>query len=761
MAGSPDVDRGPLSFFATAPRGVEPILEAELAALGISGAQPRKGGVAFGGDLADGCRACLWSRSASRILLLLVSVPADTANVLYEGVIALAWEDHLSPDSTLAVDFVGRSEAFAHSRFGAQKVKDAIVDRMRLRTGRRPSVDLLRPDLRVNIHLARDQAQVALDLSGEALHRRGYREETGIAPLKENLAAALLLKVGWPDLAAAGAALLDPMCGSGTLPIEAALMAADLAPGLTRQRWGLDGWLGRDPILWGNLLDEARSRAEHGLARLPTILGRDADSRSVRIAQANAARAGLGERVRFERCELAKNLAPGPSGLVITNPPYGERLDGPDTLGETYAALGDLLKQRFAGWRAAVFTGNSDLGKRMGLRARKRNHFFNGSIPCVLLQFEVARESFVDREAADRRARDKALAQSLAGAEDFLNRVRKNLKTLGRWAARQGLECYRLYDADIPEFAVAVDIYGPWVHVQEYAPPKSVDASVAARRLEQIMTLLPLALDRPRDRMVLKVRRRQRGTDQYQRQADRGEWQQVSEGPAKLWVNLTDYLDTGLFLDHRPTRLLLGERARGKRFLNLFCYTGAATVHAALGGAVFTVSVDLSKTYLDWTGRNLALNGIGRESHQLIRSDCREWVKHSRRRFDLIFLDPPTFSTSKRMEGTWDVQRDHVDLIRETLALLAPGGTLVFSSNLRSFRLDEKALSDLDVQDVSRNTLPRDFARSPRIHQCFLIRRLDRGAADSRRRADPAGSTERTRSLRQQAKRARRPFPTG
>jgi 23S rRNA (guanine2445-N2)-methyltransferase / 23S rRNA (guanine2069-N7)-methyltransferase len=249
-----------------------------------------------------------------------------------------------------------------------------------------------------------------------------------------------------------------------------------------------------------------------------------------------------------------------------------------------------------------------------------------------------------------------------------------------------------------------------------------VNASVAARRLEQIMTLLPLALDRPRERMALKVRRRQRGSDQYERQARRGEWQQVREGPAKLWVNLTDYLDTGLFLDHRPTRALLGEMARGKRFLNLFCYTGAATVHAALAGAASTVSVDLSKTYLDWAGRNLALNGLGGESHQLIRSDCREWVKHCRRRFDLIFLDPPTFSTSKRMEGTWDVQRDHVALIRETLALLAPGGTLVFSTNLRTFRLDREALAHLDVQDLSRKTLPRDFARNPRIHQCFLIR---------------------------------------
>ncbi len=651
------------AFFATAPRGVEPVLEQELAELGAVTPLQRKGGVAFAGELAMGYRACLWSRSASRVLLILTRAPAESAEMLYAAASALPWEAHLSPEATLAVDFVGTSPAIANSRFGAQKVKDAVVDRLRERTGRRPSVDLERPDLRIHVRLAGAQAQIAIDLSGEALHRRGYRDQGLAAPLKENLAAALLLKAGWPALARTGASLLDPMCGSGTFAIEAALIAADRAPGLLRARWGFEGWLGHVPVLWQGILDEARERAADGLQALPVIVGADADPRAVRAARANAASAGLGEHMRFEQLALGGQTPPGPPGLVIVNPPYGERLGDGEDLAPTYEALGDLLKTRFAGWRAAVFTGRPELGKRMGLRARRRNQFYNGALPCVLLQFDVQQDSFVDREALDRRAREKALAQALSGGgEDFLNRIRKNLRTLGRWARREGIECYRLYDADIPELAVAVDLYGPWVHVQEYAPPPSVDPDKAARRLEQVLALLPLALQCPPDHVIVKVRRRQRGDAQYEKLAERGQWQEIREGAARLLVNLTDYLDTGLFLDHRPTRALIGELARGGRFLNLFCYTGTASVHAALGGASSTCGVDISATYLDWAARNLALNAIAGEAHELIRADCREWVKQCRRQFDLIFLDPPTFSTSKRMQGTWEVQRDHTEL---------------------------------------------------------------------------------------------------
>ncbi|MEW7977257.1 MAG: bifunctional 23S rRNA (guanine(2069)-N(7))-methyltransferase RlmK/23S rRNA (guanine(2445)-N(2))-methyltransferase RlmL [Candidatus Sedimenticola endophacoides] len=725
----------PYRLFATAPKGVEPLLQEELDALGCRDTRQRKGGVGFSGTPEDAYRACLWSRTASRVLLVLAEgVPADDADTLYGAVTALPWERQLGPGKTLAVDFVGTTRGITHTRFGAQRVKDAIVDRLRERSGGRPSVDLRNPDLRINVHLSHDQAQVAIDLSGEALYRRGYRRSPVLAPLKENLAAALLLKAGWPAVAGAGGALLDPMCGSGTFVIEAAWIAADRAPGLQRAQWGFQGWLGHQPALWEGVLKQARDRAEAGLSRLPPLRGSDSDRRAVRAAQENAAAAGLGGRVRFEERDLGRIEAPGGSGLLIVNPPYGERLGDIESLGATYALLGDQLKRHFKGWRAALFTGNPDLGKRMGLRALRRNHFYNGALPCVLLQFEVEAERFVDREALDRRDATRALERARSEGGAFFNRIRKNQRIIGKWARREGVSCYRLYDADIPEYAVAVDVYGEHLHVQEYKAPGSVDEEKARQRLEHVRLLLPPALEIAPEKISFKTRMRQRGQNQYQRQASRGEWLQVSEGPARFWINLYDYLDTGLFLDHRPIRHLIGEMARGKRFLNLFCYTATASVHAALGGGASTLSVDLSTTYLDWGRRNLELNGIrpGEHGapHRLLRADCREWLQRQRGKasFDLIFVDPPTFSTSKRMEGTWDVQRDHPVLLRDALALLAPGGVLLFSTNLRRFRFEQEALAAhcgeaLVVEEISRQTLPRDFERNPRIHHCFTIRR--------------------------------------
>jgi 23S rRNA (guanine2445-N2)-methyltransferase / 23S rRNA (guanine2069-N7)-methyltransferase len=281
----------------------------------------------------------------------------------------------------------------------------------------------------------------------------------------------------------------------------------------------------------------------------------------------------------------------------------------------------------------------------------------------------------------------------------------------------------------MPEYAVAIDLYEGErreVHVQEYAPPATVDATAAARRLREVRALLPALLGVPRDGMHLKVRARQRGSAQYTRMGDRGRPFAVQEGECRFLVNLTDYLDTGLFLDHRDTRRLIAGLAGGKRFLNLFAYTATATVCAARGGARSTTSVDLSQTYLDWARRNLALNGFDGAEHGLVRADCVAWLAEQTRtgaRYDLIFVDPPTFSNSKRMAGVFDVQRDHVPLIRAAADLLTAAGTLLFSTNLRSFRMDRDALADLAPEDITRQTIPRDFERNPRIHQCWRITR--------------------------------------
>ncbi len=683
-------------------------------------------GSSFTGPLALAYRACLWSRIASRVLMRMVSFPASSADDLYEGISVVPWEDHLDPRGTLAVEVTSTIRqgplAQLNTHFAEQRVKDAVVDRFRAKTGTRPGVDLARPDVRINLHLTPAETIVSLDLSGDGLHRRGYRMGTGEAPLKENLAAAVLMRAGWPRIAAGGGSLLDPLCGSGTLLIEGALLAGDAAPGLRRDYFGFLGWKAFDPRSWRDLLEEAEERRELGLQRLPAFLGFDHDTRAIGAARANARRAGLAGRVMFERRELAAltvphredtsptslSLSPAPPGLVIANPPYGKRLGDVPELVELYETLGERLKTSFSGWEAAVFTGNPELGAHLGLRAHRTNVLYNGPLPCRVLLFHIdpagyqvpVRSRRGSHAATDpsgpetpaggdtghgpatvaaeesRRLVSRSRSGDTSGAVMFANRLRKNLKHLRRWAVRENIHCYRLYDADLPEYAVAIDLYHDQAHVQEYAPPDTVDPVRARRRLRDIMAVVPEVLEIPPDHVVLKTRRPQRGADQYQKLGDEGSLLEVEEGGLRFLVNLTDYLDTGLFLDHRLTRKLIRDLAPGRRFLNLFAYTGSASVYAAAGGAASTTTVDLSITYLDWARRNLDINGFSGPEHGFVRADCLEWLAQAgaARRpgagppgagpYDLIFLDSPTFSNSKSMNATLDVQRDHPWLIR-------------------------------------------------------------------------------------------------
>lgn len=733
-------------LFATAPKGMEGLLADELRQLGAANVSETRAGVGFQGDLATAYRVCLWSRVANRVLLPVGQFPAADPEQLYDGVMAINWADHLAVDGSLAVDFSTVRSEITHTQFGSQKVKDAIVDQFRHETGERPSVDKDCPDLRVNVFLFRDQATVNIDLSGDSLHRRGYRLGGGGAPLKENLAAGILMRAGWPAVAQTGGALVDPMCGSGTLLIEGALMAADSAPGLQRAYWGFTGWKGHDADCWAALLAVARKRrtaglAKMGLEKLPKIIGYDASASAIEVAQDNIIHAGLEDHIELSQRAIKDCAAApeGPVGLVVINPPYGERLGDSDELKSLYKDLGDCLKTNYVGWRASLITSDAELGKCVGIRARHINTLFNGALECKLLRFELNDKWFM-KQRGD-------LAQD-PGAQMFANRLRKNLKQLRKWARQEKISCFRAYDADMPEYSFAIDVYetvasaqsaqeaGLWIIVQEYAAPSSIEPRKVKLRREQVMAVLPLVFEVPESQVILKTRERQRGSKQYQKHNDAREFHEVREGSCRLWVNFHDYLDTGLFLDHRRTRQLLGEWAEGGSFLNLFAYTGAATVHAALGcnkkgndganGATSTTTVDMSRTYLDVARRNLTLNGIRGEEHEIVQEDCLLWIDKALilgKRYDLIFLDPPTFSNSKRMEDSFDIQRDHVELVQKTAALLAPGGLLVFSNNFRRFKLDEEGLAGLEVEEISALTLPKDFARNPKIHRCWKIRR--------------------------------------
>ena len=693
--------------------------------------------VAFSGPLECAYRACLWSRIANRVYLQLAHFEAHDAREFHAAVAALDWTAQLAPGATLACDFSGRHPSITHTQFGALKLKDGIVDALRAATGSRPDVSRTRPDVRVHAHAHGTHITLSIDLSGESLHRRGYRAAAGEAPLKENVAAGILLRAGWQELAGVGsgrsveapAQFLDPLCGSGTLCIEAALIAADRAPGLTREYFGFLNWRGHDAALWARLCTEAHGRARAGDTGSVTLLGRDQDERAIEQARANAGRAGIAALVRFERGALAEARPPGAhgAGLVCTNPPYGERLADRARAESVHRELGALLREHFQGWSAAILT-TAELGLELGLRAHRTHTVWNGPIECRLLRIQVAPQA--QREPGTL-GRGVEQHKGSPGARMFANRLGKNIKRLRSWAEREGISCYRLYDADMPEYAFAIDLYQviepqeSWLYVQEYAAPAEIEREAVQRRRAEVLASLPEVTGVPAERSRLRTRRRTPRGEQYVKLGEQSRVHTVLEGGLRLRVNFDDYLDTGVFLDHRMTRARLRAAASGRRFLNLFAYTGTATVYAAAGGADGTTSVDLSATYLAWARENLALNSLGGARHRFVQADCRAWVEEaarSRERFDLIFLDPPTFSNSKRMEGVLDIGRDHPALIDACVPLLAPAGLMLFSTNAQRFRLDASLMQRYDIRDISADTLPLDFARNPRVHRCYEVR---------------------------------------
>ena len=710
-------------WIATAPVGAASVLAEELAQFGATDIRERSHDVKFQGSLEVGYRACLWSRTATRVLLSLGSIDAGSSKNVYDAINRIDWREHFKPGATLACDCSGGNESIRHTIYGSQLMKDAVVDRLRELTGERPDVRPERPDVLLHLHVEGATALLSVDFSGESLHRRGYRSEGGRAPLKENVAAAVLLRSGWAQVFADGGSLLDPMCGSGTFLTEGALIAADAAPALDREYFGFLGWRGHEPALWDRLKEEARARRA---AREPRrcIIGSDIDPEAVRMSLANGEAAGVADWLHVEKRALTEVTRPaGPPGLVVANPPYGERIGAESGLQTLYSELGATLRERFQDWQAAILTGNPPLARNLGIYAKRTHRVFNGTIECRLLRFDL-------NEGSAQRPPEEVRADwsSRPGAQMFANRLRKNLQRLEPWAEREGVECFRVYDADMPEYAFAIDLYGKvsrHVYVQEYAPPKTVNQESARERRREALAVLPEVLSVPPAQIHSRVRKAQKGSGQYEKRENAEERHVVHEGGLKFWVNFRDYLDTGLFLDHRIMRGMLRDWAKGTDFLNLFCYTGSATVYAAAGGARSSVSIDLSNTYLDWAHENLLLNGFRSNSHELYRADCLEWLMDQESggpRFDLIFVDPPTFSNSKRMDGVLDVQRDHVGMITRSAKLLRPGGRLVFSTNYTRFKLDADALGDFAIEDIGAATIPKDFERHARIHSAYSLR---------------------------------------
>ncbi|WP_333681637.1 bifunctional 23S rRNA (guanine(2069)-N(7))-methyltransferase RlmK/23S rRNA (guanine(2445)-N(2))-methyltransferase RlmL [Dyella sp.] len=707
-------------LFATCPKGLEYLLRDELMSLGAVDVHEALAGVRFSGSLETAYRACLWSRLASRILLPVAEFDAASDEALYAGVQAIDWSEHLAPHATLAVDANTAQSKLTHSQYLAQRVKDAVVDQFRERSQTRPDVDTEEPDVRINLRLRRDRATVSIDLAGAPLHRRGWRETQGEAPLKENLAAAMLLRAGWPDIYTQGGALLDPMCGSGTLLIEGALMAADVAPGLRRDYYGFLGWKQHDIATWRSVLDEANSRADIGLPALRScFFGSDTDARMVQMAKRNAQEAGVAGFFTLDRHDAGHVRPPSgfTQGLVITNPPYGERLGERENLPKLYRSLGETLRDHFTGWRAAVLAGDAELGRATTLRAEKKYTLYNGALETVLLIFELHPRSDTPREKPP----------LSPGAQMLKNRLEKNAKHLRKRLEREGIHAWRAYDQDLPEYAAAIDVYvdrsrSTHLHIQEYRAPADVPAELARTRLREIARVAGEVFEAPRARIAIKTRERGKGGSKYGQFDQRGEFIEVEESGLTFLVNLYDYLDTGLFLDHRLVRAKVRELAAGRRFLNLFAYTATASVYAAAGGARDTTSVDLSGTYLEWASRNLALNGFTGEKHRLVQADATQFLQRTHERYGLIYVDPPTFSNSKRADD-FDVQRDHAKLLLACAERLTHDGVILFSNNFRRFSLDREALEPhLAIEAWGADSIPFDFSRRANIHDCWLLR---------------------------------------
>lgn len=686
--------------------------------MGCPSATAARAGVNANGTLEHAMRAVMWSRLASRVLWPISKFPCEDEQALYEAVLQIDWEQHIPLLATFAVNAHVSGNALKHEQYAALRVKDAIVDQMREQTGTRPDIDTDHPDVRVDLVVQKGQATLSIDLGGQSLHRRGWRSAQGAAPLKENLAAAMLMRGKWMQVYSDGGALLDPMCGAGTLLIEGALMAAEVAPGLQRHEGHPPTrWMGLPVALWKGLQEEAKTRAEAGLSTLrPVFFGSDLDPRAIESAKENAQRAGIASACDFKQMNVVDLPALEiEKGLVVCNPPYDKRLESNPA---EYRALGDALQRIAPEWSGSILCGGDTLGKALGLRWKKAYPLRNGALECNLLIIERMRQEV--RVAAE----PLALSE---GAQMVANRLRKNLKTSKSWRQREGISNWRAYDADIPEYSAAVDVYTEvgsqdlWIHVQEYQAPAEIPETVTRKRLADLLAAVREVFAVHRERVAVKTRRIAKGGSKYGQLDQRNETILVEEGAARLRVNLFDYLDTGIFLDHRPLRTRIHDEAEDTRFLNLFCYTGVATLQAALGRARATTSVDLSATYLQWLADNLAENGLAGRQHQIIQADVMQWLSEERAQYDLIFCDPPTFSNSKRAED-FEVQKSHVELIGMCVDRLAPGGVLYFSNNARRFKLDSEALATFaDVEDITAASIPPDFARHSKIHRAWRI----------------------------------------
>ncbi|MDN3483991.1 bifunctional 23S rRNA (guanine(2069)-N(7))-methyltransferase RlmK/23S rRNA (guanine(2445)-N(2))-methyltransferase RlmL [Pseudoalteromonas sp. APC 3224] len=703
-----------MQFIALTSIGIENLLVDELTELGATVSKQTVGSVRFEADSLLAQKVCLSTRFATRVLMLIEEKEGvNDKDSLYKFARLQPWQEWFGPTQTFAVDFNGTNDSLKNTQFSGLVIKDAIVDYFNDLFEQRPNVDKQDANVRVVARLNRHGVSLYIDYSGPRLSERGYRQGQGKAPIKEHLAAAIIKRSGW--LENVNQPLFDPCCGAGTILIEAAGMARNEAPGLFREGFAFE----RLPSFRVAKFKELK---EQLLANITDpklwLIGHDYDAQVLDKAIANAQRAELDTVIKFKQSDATKltSVAKLP-GVVISNLPYGERIGSMAELVNLHRSLGVGFKKHFNHWKLALLGMDESLFKLLKLVKQKRYKFKNGPLDVELNLYQL------DDKQVSLTSDDKP-ALNFEGSMAFANRLKKNKQGLKNWLKQNQVHAYRVYDADIPEYNVAVDIYGDSAVIFEYAAPKEIDEKTSEKRLQDVISLTAQQLDIAPENIAVKVRKKQKGEEQYTPMAKQNRTMVVEEFGAKFKVNLFDYLDTGLFLDHRLARRYIQENAKDKRFLNLFAYTGTASVHAAIGGAKAITTVDLSKTYLKWGQDNFALNDISNTRYRFEQADCLKWLEYAQGQYDLIFLDPPTFSNSKRMKDAFDVQNDHIKLLTWVKKILSPSGTLIFSNNKRGFVMDEVGLMGLglNAENISEKTLSPDFKRNKKIHNSWLIK---------------------------------------
>jgi 23S rRNA (guanine2445-N2)-methyltransferase / 23S rRNA (guanine2069-N7)-methyltransferase len=731
LAPSPTIDHGKspvLQLIATSAFGIESIVRYELSQLGYQAQVVSPGRIEFTGDLEALCRTNLWLRTADRVLVCVGRFPAPDFDALFESVKSLPWEWWIPPDGEFPVSGRSRKSQLTSVPAIQRAVKRAIVDRL-LAAHRVSQLPETGPRYSIEVALLDDRAALTIDTTGPGLHKRGYHRLVGRAPLKETLAAALIQLSFWtPDRP-----LIDPFCGTGTIPIEAALIGRNMAPGLNRD-FAAERWPQVNETLWQREREAARAKVTDALP--VRIIGTDADEQALKLARHAAQLAGVDQDIHFQLRVFEQLTSRRTHGCVITNPPYGQRMGDLREAEQSHRSIPEVLR-KLPTWSHFILTAFPDFERLIQKQADRRRKLYNGRIECTYYQFHGPKPgsdspSNGNQEAECEPIIPAMLRQAFGGlgdkareqAELFRSRLLKRARHLRRWPTRQDIHCYRLYERDIPEIPLVVDRYEDYLHVTEYERPHDRDVAQHADWLELMQRTAGEALEIDPRHVFLKTKHRQRGTMQHEKAGQAGFEIAVREGGLKFWANLSDYVDTGLFLDHRVTRSMFRDAAHGKRVLNLFAYTGAFSVYAADGGATEVTTVDWSHTYMEWARRNLELNGFVGPQFHFTLEDARLYMQQLSRStvFDLAVVDPPTFSNSKRTPDDWQVQRDHIELLNLVLSHLTPGGCVYFSTNFRSFKLQSQQLHASQIHEISRQTVPEDF-RNRRIHRCWLLRK--------------------------------------